>query len=143
MSAIMDDSGTGAVPDGVGDGQKSKRRKRPGPASERCAVEQAAAIIGLPLRTVQNMAARGEIPGAAKFGRWTFDILKLRKLVEDRERASWLSADQKRHPVATGVRIVSGAEFGRRAVPQAGSVSRYEQAIQQLRGSGSKRPKSS
>lgn len=143
MSSIIDDSGTAVVPDGVGDVPKRKRRKRPSPANERCAVEQAAAIIGLPMQTVRHMAARGEIPGAAKFGRWTFDILKLRKLVEDRERASWLSADQKRHPVAIGVKIVSGAEFGRRAVPQAGSVSRYEQAIQQLRGSGSKRPKSS
>jgi hypothetical protein len=47
--------------------------------SERGTIDQAIAIIGLPIRTVQGMAARGEIPGAATFGRrWTFDLVSRR-----------------------------------------------------------------
>lgn len=54
---------------------------------ERCTIEHAVLIIGLPKRTVQDMAARGELPGAAKFRRrWTFDINKLRKFVAEEER---------------------------------------------------------
>lgn len=48
---------------------------------ERCKIRQAAEITGLDIRTLQEKAARGEIPGAEKpFGRWTFDIAKLRQL---------------------------------------------------------------
>jgi hypothetical protein len=41
---------------------------------ERITIETAQPLIGLPIRTVQKMAAKGEIPGAAKMvRRWTFD----------------------------------------------------------------------
>jgi hypothetical protein len=47
-------------------------------------------ILGIPRRTVQQLAKRGKLPGAAKFGRrWTFDIAKLRRLVRDQERRAW------------------------------------------------------
>ena len=49
--------------------------------AERCKIREASLITGLDIRTLQEKAARGEIPGAEKpFGRWTFDIVKLRQL---------------------------------------------------------------
>lgn len=48
---------------------------------ERVRSREAAQITGLDIRTLQEKAARGEIPGAEKpFGRWTFDVAKLRQL---------------------------------------------------------------
>jgi hypothetical protein len=50
-------------------------------SGERCRIREASLITGLDIRTLQEKAARGEIPGAEKpFGRWTFDIAKLRQL---------------------------------------------------------------
>ena len=47
---------------------------------ERVTVNDAVRITGICIRTLQNLAAQGLIPGAAKpAGRWTFDILLLRK----------------------------------------------------------------
>lgn len=49
--------------------------------AERCKIREASLITGLDIRTLQDKAAAGEIPGAEKpFGRWTFDIAKLRQL---------------------------------------------------------------
>jgi hypothetical protein len=49
--------------------------------AERCRIREASLITGLDIRTLQEKAARGEIPGAEKpFGRWTFDIAQLRRL---------------------------------------------------------------
>src|SRR5262245_41167159 len=74
---------------------------------ERASVKTAATMLGLPLRTVQHLAARGEIAGAAKFGRrWTFDVEKLRRLIKERERQTWLNA--KRRPDVSG----GGTPFG-------------------------------
>jgi hypothetical protein len=48
---------------------------------ERCRIREASLITGLDIRTLQEKAANGEIPGAEKpFGRWTFDVAKLRQL---------------------------------------------------------------
>lgn len=47
---------------------------------ERVRVDDAAAILGISARTVQALAARGEIPGAAKIcSIWTFDIATLNR----------------------------------------------------------------
>jgi hypothetical protein len=49
--------------------------------AERCKIREASLITGLDIRTLQEKAASGEIPGAEKpFGRWTFDIAQLRRL---------------------------------------------------------------
>ncbi len=57
--------------------------------SERCRTREAVEITGLGLRQLQSMAARGEIPGAAKMGRsWTFGVRKLRAWVSTREAAT-------------------------------------------------------
>lgn len=47
---------------------------------ERIRAHHAATILGVELRTVQALAARGELPGAAKIGGlWTFDESALRR----------------------------------------------------------------
>lgn len=52
---------------------------------ERIRVAKAASILGINSRTVQSMALRGELPGAAKIGGlWTFSESALRKWVQER-----------------------------------------------------------
>lgn len=52
----------------------------------RIPVAQVADMIGLTVRAVQQMAARGDIPSAAKFGRrYTFDALTIRRWIKQRE----------------------------------------------------------
>jgi hypothetical protein len=81
------------------------------PSAERVSIHKAVAILGLPLRTVQDLAARGEIPGAAKLGRrWTFDLEKLRRLVRQRERETWQSG--KHRPDVFGGAIPSTVASG-------------------------------
>jgi Helix-turn-helix domain len=87
--------------------RRARKPRPPMPGVERVSIEKAAAILGPVVRTVQDLAARGEIPGAAKIGgRWTFDIEKLRRLVRQRERETWQSG--KRRPDATGGAVPSG-----------------------------------
>lgn len=53
---------------------------------ERVRSSRASEITGLPVRTVQALAARGELPGAAKLGKvWTFDEARLRAWVRQGE----------------------------------------------------------
>jgi hypothetical protein len=100
------------------------------------------AIIGLPIRTVHGMAARAEIPGAAKFGRrWTFDLARLRKWIELREHETCLSANQKRRQAATGTAGRFTPVTVRPAARREGTPGPYTQVIRALRGSGSKRGK--
>ncbi len=55
---------------------------------ERARVDYVMAKTGLSKRTVQAMASRGQIPGAAKLGStWTFDKLKLARWIKNREAA--------------------------------------------------------
>jgi Helix-turn-helix domain len=47
---------------------------------------EAARQLGVNMRTVQLMAGRGELPGAAKIGNaWTFDVVKLRAFIAAKE----------------------------------------------------------
>jgi len=56
------------------------------PAPSRIRATEVAALLGLTLRGVQALAARGALPGAAKIGTlWTFDPEKLRRFVAARE----------------------------------------------------------
>ena len=102
--------------------------------AERGTVEEAAAILGLPQRTVQDLAARGEIAGAAKFGRrWTFDLQKLRRLVKQKELQTWQNA--RRRPDATGAPALSTA--GLKFV--AGTTDgRFTQLTRRLRASATR-----
>jgi ribosomal protein S14 len=111
--------------------RKPRIRKTDGlrTASERGSSEEAMAILGLPRRTVQNMAARGELPGAAKLGRvWTFDLAKLRRHVTMKERQAW--QDGKQRPDATGGGIPSGVALRSGADSSAGRLTRMIQASQ-------------
>lgn len=101
---------------------------------ERGNIKDAAAIYGLPLRTVQSMAKNGEIPGAAKFGRrWTFDLGKVRRHVRLKEQETWRNANQRPHRDAIGGAIPCGA--GLRSMA-ATSDGRFTQVTRRLRGRG-------
>lgn len=54
---------------------------------ERIRIDDVVLKTGLAKRTVQKMAQRGEIPGAAKLGTvWTFNRYKLARWIIDAER---------------------------------------------------------
>jgi Helix-turn-helix domain len=102
--------------------------------AERVNVERAGQILGLHPRTVQKMAQRSELPGAARFGRrWTFNEDKLRSYVRHKERETWHA--QRHQPDVTGARMFSGAGLKSKAVKSDG---RYTRIIRQLRGSAEK-----
>lgn len=47
---------------------------------ERCLIDEAHRITGLPKRNLQYLALQGRIPGASRLGsRWTFDRATLRR----------------------------------------------------------------
>jgi hypothetical protein len=103
---------------------------------ERIVIEDAVAILGLSGRTIQEMAQRGEIPGAAKFGRrWTFDVAKLRSMIAEKEQETWQRSYERRRPVATGAATRFGVVSASRGASSAG---RFTQTIQRLRGKDSR-----
>ena len=64
----------------------------------------AADMTGLSVRAIQDMAARGDVPGAAKLGsRWTFDYDRLRALIAEREAACRISINVARRGGAASV----------------------------------------
>ena len=71
---------------------------------ERGAIDDAIAILGLKQRHIQAMAAKGELPGAAKFGnRWTFDLEQLRSYVRGEQERQWAENNRRHHAAASGV----------------------------------------
>lgn len=73
--------------------------------TERIRAKIAADITGLSVRAVQAMAARGELPGAAKLGKvWTFDEARLRAWVRQREAVAC-------RPISTGATASGGRGF--------------------------------
>ena len=58
---------------------------------QRIRAPAAAAMLGVSPRSVQAMAARGDLPSAAKIGKvWTFDPATLSRWISDREADVWL-----------------------------------------------------
>jgi predicted DNA-binding transcriptional regulator AlpA len=101
--------------------------------SERIFIENVAAIIGVPLRTAQLMASRGELPSAVKIGRrWSFNELAIRGWLTQRE-IECQSARLQRTPI--GAAPCSGRRSALKARPIG---SHYGQTIQQLRAAVSK-----
>jgi hypothetical protein len=97
--------------------------------SERVTIRAAAKILGLKVRTLQAMSARGEIPGAAKIGRqWTYDPAKLRRFVEQQEQATTCQNNARPQPDAIGAGKFCGVKL--RSVDIA-SAGRLGQMIQQ------------
>jgi hypothetical protein len=93
--------------------------------AERGTIEKAELILGLKRRNIQAMAARGELPGAAKFGStWTFDLAKLRQYVKQGEERAWAGDVVQRRRAVTGAGIFSGAAFGKTAAPSDGALRR-------------------
>ncbi|MCX5516172.1 hypothetical protein C3941_19470 [Kaistia algarum] len=99
---------------------------------ERIRADAVAAILGIEVRTVQALAARGELPGAMKIGRlWTFDESALRLWI--RERTTCLN-DRRHQSTHTGAKT----RYGRDLPLQAEKSARaYEQTLQRLRQGGS------
>src|SRR4051812_26162227 len=94
---------------------------------ERVDKHRAALILGVPPRTVSEMAAKGALPGAAKIGRaWTFDVVQLRAHVRKREKLACLGSARRR-TVATGVTGCSGHAA---RLADATNAGLYIQAIQ-------------
>src|SRR5262245_11243212 len=103
---------------------------------ERGSANEAAEILGVPVRTVRAHASRGELPGAGKIGgRWTFDLIKLRQYVRRREVESCQQSARPQR-VPSGAAVFSGG--GRRSV--AGTLNgRYAQVIQRLRNGAARK----
>lgn len=106
---------------------------------ERIDIDAALPILGLrSRRTVEAMAARGEIPSAAKFGRrWTFNLAALLAFVKERERETW-ERNAKLLKAASGTKKASGARPWSTASESGG---RSIQLIQQLRANVGKQQK--
>lgn len=66
---------------------------------ERIRINEAVMKTGLAKRTIQKMAQRGEIPGAAKLGSvWTFNRIKLARWITQQERRCSIAGDATRTP---------------------------------------------
>ncbi len=114
------------------------RARRQQQSRERGDIFDAVAILGLPIRTVEAMAVRGDIPGAAKIGRrWTFDLSALRGFVKQQERETW-QRNERPLPVAIGAKVSSGAVSRSTAEISDG---RFTQITRRLRGNDGKRAK--
>ena len=71
---------------------------------ERVGVDVAAAILGVPIRTAQALALRGDLPGCCKIGKkWTFNADELRAWVRRREAETWRASERGRQSTSAGV----------------------------------------
>ena len=70
---------------------------------KRWRTEQVALETGLSVRTIQSMARRGDIPGAARLGhQWTFDVVKLQRWIKQGEIESCKKQTTSTHGKAFG-----------------------------------------
>jgi excisionase family DNA binding protein len=95
---------------------------------ERIRAERASLILGVSLRTVQEMAARGELPGAAKIGKlWTFNEAEIRTYIRERQ-ACRTSARHRQTPIGEATHFTAGS-------PSTGGLTEkaYILAMQRLR----------
>lgn len=73
--------------------------------AERVQVNAVVHKTGLAKRTIQKMAQRGEIPGAAKLGStWTFDRIKLARWIRNKERECQITSTNVTAPGMRGFR---------------------------------------
>lgn len=91
--------------------------------SERIQSHQARAILGVSLRSVQNLAAGGVLPSAAKYARdWTFDEAALRRYVTEREQAT-------RDKAKVRIKLATSERKSVDRAPSHGSQAAYERAL--------------
>jgi hypothetical protein len=123
--------------DGSGEASRSPHNgARRVSVPERCTIEKAELILGLKRRNIQAMAARGVIPGAAKFCHlWTFDIAQLRRYIRERQQKCNGKRQQDVFGVATSFGVASISTGAR-------SGDRFRQATRKLRLSGGRQRKS-
>ena len=80
-----------------------------GEVSERVQVDAVVHKTGLAKRTIQKMAQRGEIPGAAKLGStWTFDRIKLARWIRNKERECQITSINETAYGMRGFKWVAG-----------------------------------
>jgi hypothetical protein len=116
------------------------KRKRPNGSEnwrsiltvERIGTARAREILGLSQRSVQYLAARGKLPGAAMIGsRWTFDEVKLRAWVNDKEMAT-CQGQLRATPEKANPRKGQGSRST--GIRTFGSVETYGTAVSGLMG---------
>lgn len=103
-----------------------------GSKEERGRMRDAKRILGLEARTIQEMAARNELPGTAKIGRcWTFDLPMLRDYVKQKVEETWQRGNERLQAGVSGkvVRFTAGCA-SRVRNPSSG---RSKRAIRRLR----------
>lgn len=99
---------------------------------ERVTIDGAVAILGVPARTVQALAAAGELPGSAKIGRrWTFDEAALRRWVAEKERETCRSEMPRRTAIGAAMSCGGASRSAAR-----NSDGAYEQAMRRLLSGG-------
>jgi excisionase family DNA binding protein len=94
--------------------------------ARRIRAREVAEALGVTDRAIQKMAARGDLPGAAKIGKtWSFDAEKLRRHIAAREQECLTRATS-----------TFGVRFGGCAPSSTASSSAkaYEQAMSRLLG---------
>jgi len=92
---------------------------------------EVARVTSLSLRKVQEMAAAGKIPGAAKFdGVWTFDPVQIKAWIRQRERVAACQTDTLKNAVRTTTDVY--------VLPDENIGELFEQVTLKRRRSGSK-----
>lgn len=102
--------------------------KRPkAPIRRRVKTAEAVSLTGLEPRTIRDMAALGQIPGAAKpRGIWTFDLDLLKLFVRDSETQVRQNAKVRQH-------LVGKSSSSKKYNPMSTSTEKYTQVIKQIR----------
>jgi hypothetical protein len=152
MLTSLDEASFASLPRVVGDGSGPPSLRREAGRSrlptrlcrvmlkaERGDIYDAMSVLGLKKRTVEALAARGELPGAAKLAnRWTFDLKLLRSHVRDEVERQWAENTQKHQQAASGVAILSTVGLGSKA---GSSHGRFAQVTRSLRQRGARQAK--
>jgi hypothetical protein len=105
-------------------------------SAARVQTADAARLLGVSARTVQYLAGRGELPGAAKIGQtWTFCLEKLRRFVAAQESICATKKTYIKEAASGGCAPRSGAENAAKAYELAMSKARGGYATRGLRNS--------
>ncbi|MCW2283670.1 hypothetical protein M2323_001442 [Rhodoblastus acidophilus] len=98
---------------------------------KRIKAKAAAEMLGVTPRTVQALAGKGALPGAAKIGGlWTFDPKKLTKFIADKEAEIAARAEWELRPPAWKT-----SHFQPRSSPTKSAQS-FDRAMEILRNGG-------
>ncbi|WP_400769378.1 helix-turn-helix domain-containing protein [Methylosinus sporium] len=97
-------------------------------SSPRIRAVEVAQILGLGVRCVQKMAARGELPSAAQIGKlWTFDKARIEQFLADAET----DVESRKETIPS---VLSGSRYTPSIRMDAEVHRAYEQAMAKLHG---------